>query len=164
MSFQNNNQETNKEVWEAAGLSELTGYPRKIAEAIVPVINVNPKDLRRCLIVRSATRTTTGSTTLYTVPAGKTFFIVGVMGSYMADVTADNTTINLKATLDGTTSARDLIIFSKLSVTACYDSASISFPNPVKIETGGIVTLGSTFTVGACSMSGTVIGYLADNI
>jgi hypothetical protein len=41
MSYQNNSIETTKRLKRATELSELTGYPRKIADAIVPVITVN---------------------------------------------------------------------------------------------------------------------------
>jgi len=70
MAFINQNQKLTKEIQAIAGLSELTGYPRQIAESFLPVIEVNKK-----FVNVVASTTAIAPTTLYTTPTGKDFYL-----------------------------------------------------------------------------------------
>lgn len=73
MAYQIQNSETIKEVREGARLSISEGFPQRLAEAIVPVMEVNPKQLRICNIVKSASAINATSGTIYTTLQIKIF-------------------------------------------------------------------------------------------
>jgi len=136
--------------------------PKHLAEKVVPVMEVNPKILQPINIFVRGSSAASGTSTIYTTPTDKDFFLCGVSCDMNSDAAADNTYYVLQATLqDGTT--LDLR-WQKTTLTAFNKTAIYNFPKPIKLKKGSTVTIGTTFTVGAATKDVTIWGYLVNNI
>jgi len=131
------------------------GESQIVGNDIIPVIPIT----RVCNIVRSATRTTTGSSTLITTSTDRDFYIVACQLAIAYDVNSDATSYTLSTTIDGVN--RELLHLRKLSGATLSDvhSISISFPIPIKIDRGAQVFITQTFSLGTNHITGVVHGY-----
>lgn len=120
--------------------------------AVIPVTPISR-------IVRSANRSTSGSSTILTTPTDKDFYLCGAMLSIDSDVVADNTSASIVVTIDGVSNNRDIVRIEKLSLTATSRTVVQNFNPPIKIDRGTNITAASTFTVGASRLSGCIYGY-----
>ena len=73
------NSQTIKEIRKAAGLSISDGFPQRIADAVIPTIEVNPENFRIANVVENNNTGTTGSFTIYTTPSNKSFYLTGLL-------------------------------------------------------------------------------------
>lgn len=138
--------------------------PDQLADKIVPVMEVNPKLLRVCNIVRGANKATTASATLYTTPTDKDFYLTGIALSYTKNVTCDTATgaLNVTVYIDG--ALQTLFSLAKLTLTAEEKTGSITFPIPVKLDRNTPITYGTTWTAGAMIQAISIVGYTVDNV
>lgn len=145
-----------KEIIDGAKLQQnLGGIPSEIAEKVIPVMEVNPKLLRVCNIVRSDTAT---NNTLYVIPTNKDFYLVSafVQAGFTA---AGQSTSFISAVIDGQTQK---IVQNKVTCGAgltANDTTSINPCFPIKIDRGTTIVL----NVGNWG-SGGIVGYTLDNI
>lgn len=148
-----------KGIVDNARIASAQGVPQDLKSEIIPVLEVNPRLLRVCDIVRGEVRTATGSVTLYTTPSNADFYLTAITLSAHADAAHDNTLLaSIASTINGAT--RNLLRLAKLSLTATHQSLSISFPYPIKIDRNSTITLNLAFTAGACSAFGSFYGYI----
>lgn len=149
------------ELKEGAKLQQLRDIiPSQLAEKVVPVMEVNPKLLRRTNILRSSSRsTTTNGLTIYTTPTNQDFYLTYAQLNYMTDAAADNTTLRLTCTIDGAT--RDILTVCKQTLTATSGNIILPLQYPIKIDRGTNIQLVMAFTVGA-SIAYPVIGGYVD--
>lgn len=162
MLLTNYNSQLSQELREAGKIQG--GYiPDKIIDSIQPVMEVNPALLRRCDILRSANRTTTGTSTLYTTPSDQDFYVVGVILSWAADAANDGTSATIACTIGGTATGRNLAHIAKITLSAIQTTVAYSLPIPVKIDRGTNITYGGAFTAGTSSIFATIIGYTVVN-
>jgi hypothetical protein len=150
----NNNTNITKEIKAGLGLSELTGYPRKVADAIIPVLPVNKK---YCNVVRSTLLI--APTTLYTTPTNKDFYLCSAYVN-ISDMNGTGVRI-LTATIDN--EAQVILQVQTVSDDAVNGSScsnSINPVYPIKIDRGtNIVASGTGVdTYGAVG----IIGYTED--
>ena len=137
--------------------------PNQLAEKVVPVMEVNPKLLRRCDVAVSGTRTSTGSTTLYTTPTDKDFYLTSALMEVGSDVTADNTGSYLRVVINGTNV--DIIYLRKPTTVATSQALSQDFSGcPIKLDRGSTIIMNLSFTVGAASQHALITGYTVNNI
>jgi len=123
---------------------------------LVPVIPIVPI----CRIVRSANRSTTGSSTVFTTPADKDFYLCGATLSAMCDATADNTNYALNVTVDGVSNSRDILRIEKLAATfALSQTLTQVFDPPIKVDRNTNITASSTFSAGNSRLSACIHGY-----
>jgi len=161
-----NNSDVIKELRIATQLQQgREATPNNLSSQIVPVIEVNPKLLRTCNLVK--TNAASGTSALfYTTPTNQDFYIVALEASFIKDAACDLATgvISVNCTIDGAAS-QSLLKFSVLTLTAQNQTATISFPTPIKVDRNTTISMSrAATTAGLCYMSGTVIGYLVDNI
>jgi len=140
------NQNTNitKEIKAALGLSELTGYPRKVADAIIPVVEVNKKF---CDVVESGTN----GATIYTTPTTRDFYLCSAFVSYYSGDGTEN--VYITAVINGVTKN---IIYGRAHATAATGETIAGFSinpcYPIKIDRGtAIIVVG---TAGYAGISG----------
>ena len=153
---------TIKELRKATQISNSEVAPLRLAESIVPVIDINPQHARVCDIVKTNASSTTGAITIYTTPSDKDFYLTGYNIVVSSNVTADNTSLQLSITVDKLTVT--LADIRKQSVTAGNLSAAQDFSVPIKIDRATAITLETTFTVGGAVKAGTIMGYTVDAI
>lgn len=120
---------------------------------IQPIVDIRD----RANIVRSNTRSTTGTGTILTTPSDKDFYLTTLSFSATADATADNTVYSIATTIEG--AARNILQLVKTSLTAYENVATITFSPPIKIDRNVTITLGSTFTVGTSNCAATLTGF-----
>lgn len=136
--------------------------PSQLAEKVVPVMEVNPKMLRRCNIVRGQEAANSTSGTIYTTPADKDFFMVACQLGVIKDVTSTSTLSTLRATIDGV--QQKLLEIPGITLTAQSAVVSLSFPDAIKIDRNTAIVITASTNVANIQTVGTIIGYTVDNI
>ena len=134
--------------------------PRAISKDIQLVYNVNPK--RTINIVKKASSSTTGTTTIFTTPSDRDFFLTGFAMSVSCNVTADSTRYFVSATPFGIANV-SIGEIEKQSVTALsHLHVSKQYNFPMLIERSSAIVLSQTFTVGASFMVVNLEGFTTD--
>lgn len=151
-----------KELTEGAKLQvSRETIPTQIAEKVVPVMEVNPKLLRRSDIVRRITATNTVSSSILVIPSDKEFYLTGVMIGLIKDATSTSLYSGLTLSSGGVT--RELII-PGFTLTAQNEQTSISFTFPVKVDSGTTMYVVNSTNVANCTCTVTIFGYFLENI
>lgn len=151
------NSDTLKEMREAFGVQTATDK----TVSPIPVVDVNPKNLRRANIASGTSSAATGNFTVYTTPSDKDFFLTGVQMQYMKDATADNTTVAITATEDS--GATITLITTRTITTTAYTAAiNRELVPPIKLKRNSNVIMSGTFTVGALTRAACVSGYTVE--
>jgi len=133
---------------------------RQLSDNVIPVLVSNP-DPKLSSIVLYKSLLSTGAGAVYSVPAGKSLYITSAMLSMNDDAASDNTATSIVCVFNGT--ATSILSIMKPTLTAYYDSKTISYPVPIKIDEGTSITLQNTFTVGNSAKKCTITGFLVDN-
>ena len=161
----NNNSDTTKELIEGGKLQVVQGVPQTIANYIQPVMEVNPKLLRRITVIRDLTRTTSGAGTIYTTPADREFYLVGYTLSYIKDAACDSATgsqVYIVVYQDG--AIRSIGTLAGITLTAQTANITQSFFQPIKVDKNSTILLsGNTFAAGNLIKSASIFGYVVDN-
>jgi len=131
--------------------------PTESANTIQPVLEVGP---RHTNVMRRQVRSTSGTSTLYTTPSDKDFFLTYAMLSYSKDATSDNVEIPLLIVQDGA-SIRVIQINSQ-TTTAESRTIIVTFPYPVKCDKASAITFITTFTAGALVCNGVIGGFILE--
>jgi hypothetical protein len=139
--------------------------PSQLAEKVVPVMEVNPKLLRRCEIVRTNAASNATTATIYTTPTDKDFYLCGASLSVIKDVTSTSVVSAIAAPVGGgTTDTRRILVISEISVTIQNGSVATSFQTPIKIDRGVTIVVTNSTNVGNIRADGCIWGYLVENI
>jgi len=118
---------------------------------------------RYCNIIRSNSRNTTGSSTVYTTPTDKDFYLQAVLLSWEANAASDCTEFWVNVTTDTENVASQRILGARrTTLTAGRGEQILSLVKPIKLARNTQVTLNQSFTVGAASMGASVIGYTVE--
>jgi len=139
--------------------SAFEKLPVDLVATIQPVLIANPK--RNVNTIRGTNKATTGTTTLFTTPADRDFFLTSASLNNQSDVSADNTGISLSVIPEGK-AADEILRFDKITLTVFQDSIALVFNPPIKLERGSAISFGSTFAAGASITGATITGYDVD--
>lgn len=154
------NTSTIKEIRTAGGLSISEGFPTRLADSVLPVINVNPKDYRRTSLLLQERGVASGNVTVVTTHATRYTFINSITLSFVKDATCDaaSTQIDVVAVVDGVTVV--LIVNALLTLTAQTSALSLSFVNPIRLDRASAITIRTpTYTAGNFIRCATLSGY-----
>lgn len=138
--------------------------PNEIAEKVVPVMEVNPRLLRKCRIVRSATATNPASATIiYTTPGDQDFYLTGAMIHAFKNVISDLGTGNfcsLQVVINGAT--QRLMSFNGLTLTLQEQNATMNFDPPILIDRNSVINVAaqSAPAAGTYIRSANIVGYI----
>lgn len=110
-----------------------------------------------CDTLRSASRTTTGSSFIFTTPADKDFYLCGVSVAWTTDAANDSTNCSLSVTVNNT--VVQLVTLNKTTLTATAQSNTLDLARPIRLDRNTSVTVGSTFAAGTARISGSIWGY-----
>lgn len=152
-----------KELTSAASIQvSKDKVPNQIAEKVVPVIDVNPKLLRRSVVLNPGTYRITNATagTLFTTDANRDTTITGFSFSYIKDTTSTATQLQLRVTING--AVVRLIEIAGISLTAADGNLNVVLPFPIKIDRNTNVTLNSDTAVANFQISAVIYGYVVD--
>lgn len=157
------NSETKKEINDAIRGNAVSNLaPTKVNDSVQPVININPKDYRRCNIVKVGSATNANAT-IYTTPTDKDFYLVGACISRIKDAASDETFSSIALTIDGDTSSTNILRLSGITLTADSKELSSDFTCPIRLKRGSTITLARTAsTAGVLTYSATIWGYTVE--
>jgi len=154
------NSDTVKELQEAAGLQFAMDMEEKdIQKLIVPTIEINPKLLRFCNIVRNATASNATTATIFTTPANQDFYLIAAQMSMIKDASATSLASSIDLTPEGAQLA-SIMVIRGISLTAQNDSLTISFPVPLKLERNTTITINNTTATATVVSSGMIVGFI----
>jgi hypothetical protein len=131
--------------------------PVDTPNSIQPVIEVGP---RFCQLIRASSRGTTGSSTIYTTPADKDFYITHAVLTLTKDATNDGTSLTLSASQGGLFS--NILNIRTQTTTAGSFSQVISFPYPIKVDRNSAISYGMTFTAGSATFAANIGGFIIE--
>lgn len=109
-------------------------------------------------VATRATRATSGSQVVYTIPATQDFYLCSASLVLSNDSAADNTSADLSATVSG--SAVSILTIRKQTLTAYANVVVLTFNPPLKCDKNTTINANSTWTVGAGQVGGSISGYL----
>jgi len=135
--------------------------PNQLAEKVVPVMEVNPKLLRRIDIHKAGTLTNGTSATIYTTPADKDFFLVALQLSIIKDGNSTSTSTAINGTVNGVSAK--IISIAGITITASAGSTSLTLPIPMKIDRNSNITLTHTTNVANIRGDGIIFGYTVED-
>jgi len=160
-----NNPQAIKELVSAANLQVgFDEVPSKLANSIVPVININPKQLRIANISAFAASNASGAITIYSVPTTQDFYLTGIQYTLAKDVTCDMATGQAAVTIAINGKASRIIDVGIITLTAQQYSISREFNPPIKIDKGYVMaTTTNAYTAGTCSRTINILGYSVEN-
>jgi len=157
-----NNSDLKKELIDGAKIQlSVDNVPGELAKSVVPVMEVNPKLLRTCNIVRNCYSYDTGPATVYTTPTDKDFFLTNAVFSSEDDVTSDSTSPRMEVVIDKQTQI--LLSFRKISGTATSKTMALNFNSPIKLDRGSVIQISRIVTVGVSIINGTIVGYTVED-
>lgn len=158
------NSDITKELRDGAKISLREAIPTQLAEKVVPVMEVNPKLLRRSTLIGDIDGRSATSNNLVAInnKTNQDIFITDIEFTNYQDATSDNIKTIITAVLDG----KSVNIFDrrKATTTAVNDFIFLSFHNPIKIDRATDVRYTHTFTAGASIFSIKIFGYIVDNV
>jgi hypothetical protein len=152
------NSDLSKELREGGKLQVTDRMPSELAEKVVPVMEVNPKLLRRVNLLKNAN--SGGAFTLYAAPSNKDTFITGLSLAFHQIVTDTLTQVSISVTIDG--AAIRLFLMPSTTLTINDQYAYLPFPTPIKVDRGTNISITVTGTV--TQVWASLIGYQVDNI
>ena len=160
-----NNSQLTRELIDGAKINIVADdVPSRLASAVVPVMETNPKLLNTTIVVKSTAFSNNASTVIYTTDANKRFFITGCWLSFVKDVNATTTNISLNVIPKGnTTQFTQLIYFNTTTLTAERDGFGLTFPSPIELEKGSAISVISGTAVGNFYGRGIVMGYYIED-
>jgi len=147
---------------DGARLSLSEGFPTNLLPNIQPVLDMTPHFHKKCNVIKSLLdrNTTATGVTIYSVPAGRKFYICAISLCGSINATSDSTNAFISATIDGI--ATVIYQMSKLTLTTtsvANTTPSLFYPVPIVVDGGTNVTFTSAFTVGGQNISAILYGY-----
>jgi len=134
--------------------------PRGVSKQIDLSYNVNPRR-DTDVLGRIADRTTTASNvTIFTADEFKDTFLTDATLACSFDATNNTQLVSIGATIKGLTTR--IFEMKKNSTTATLLNDTIHFHPPMLVDANTTVTLSSTFSAGASSVSVKILGYTTD--
>lgn len=121
---------------------------------------VYPVNHKFTTIWKASDSSTSGTSTIYTTPTDKDFFLTSISMSITKNATSDNTGLSLTSTIGGAAVALSKILTETL--TASSFVVTREFPYPIKIDRGVAISATSAFTAGASSRSVQIGGFILE--
>lgn len=155
------NSELFKEIKDGARIQQMVdSVPSQLQNTVIPVMEVNPKLLRRCNFSNRINLSNATSATI-TSATDKDTYIVAATIAFIKDATSTSANINLNVRIDGV--AHYIFQIPCITLTAQNGSNSVTFPFPLKIDRGSVITVASSTNVANILVSATITGYTVDN-
>jgi len=130
-----------------------------------------PKNVTGCAVVypinhkystlsRYNATTLTGSTTLYTTPANKDFYITSACLAYHKDAACDSSIIHLTYIQDGATIR--LLMLPQVTGEILQGQIANSYPFPIKCDRNTVIQYTGSFTAGTIFRAASITGFILE--
>jgi hypothetical protein len=158
------NSELFKELREGVKLQQLTDtIPSQLADKVVPVMEVNPKLLKVCNIVKSATCNNATTATIYTAPTDRDFFIVSAALSVIKDVTSTSVQSAINVVPEDAVTGSNICVLAGITLTPQTLAISQTFIPPLKLKRGSVIGAINSANVANVRAEATITGFTLDN-
>jgi hypothetical protein len=148
------NSQLKEEIRDGAKIQQnVDNIPSRLADSVVPTMEVNPKFFRRINVIARATSTGT----IYTTPTDKDFFFVGCQMAGAHSTASASGSSTLSVIPEGQAAIIVSSIFARTSVILDVDTSNstLMLPLPIKLAKGSIIAYTATnFTANACTIFG----------
>ena len=134
--------------------------PTQLAEKVVPFMEVNPKLLSIINIVKNNAAVNATTSTIYTTPPDRDFYLCTVSMSTIKDATSTSVVSQVLAFVDGVNTV--LLNIASITLTAQENCSSITFPLPIKIDKGTNITVTNSTNVANIRTNAVISGYTVD--
>jgi len=130
----------------------------------IPVVETNPKQVRRPDVFASVSATASAATNNILVSVtGRNFVLCGYGLSYVKDATCDHATSNVSIRIpSGGSTVRYVARLAVLTLTAQSGNLEVSLNRPIKCDVATLLLETPTFTVGNFVRTAYVWGYYED--
>lgn len=128
----------------------------EILDYITPTIEIEPKTN----IFKTAATTNATSTTIYTTPADKDFYLTNINISLAKDVTSTSGYSALRGFISGVNMF--LLTLRTLTLTPQIANESLNLKYPLKLDRNTIITLVNETNVANITSSAEIYGYLEE--
>ena len=160
------NSDLSKELVDGAKIQQnIDSIPNQLADKVVPVMEVNPKILRKVNLIQTGASVSTGTVSTGSIALGKNFFLTSIIATMIKDAACDvaTGTLNIATTLYETNAATTIGTIPVITLTAASKDVIIDFARPVRLANGASLTLTGTFSLGIMVRGITAYGYTEDN-
>lgn len=155
------NSELSKELLEGAKIQvHRDSVPTQLAEKVVPVMEVNPKLLRRVNVLKRNSAVNSTSATILAVAADRDFYLTSAFLSVIKDATSTSVSSNITATIDGVSS--NLLSIAELTLTAQSSQSNMAYTPPIKIDSGTNISVTNSTNVANITAIAGITGYYSD--
>jgi len=127
-----------------------------VSDFIQPIVDIK----NTVNIIQAATLTSALSTTLFTTPLNKDFYLTAYHLRFIKDVTATTTLLSIQAFILGVKKIIALLPSFTLTVDTGVQTHSLFYP--IKIDRGTAITIDSTTNVANFSASAMIQGYTVE--
>lgn len=158
-----NNSELANELVQGAKIQQnIDIIPNQLGQTVVPVMEVNPKLLKYCNVLNRTSSSTTGTTTVFSVPSGKDFYLCGISLNLTKSAACDLTNCYVQCSTPEVGLSR-IIDYNCQTTTAADTTITRDFSVPIKLTPGTTIQVLKTFTAGAATFTVLYNGYTIDN-
>lgn len=130
---------------------------RELAEKVVPVLVINPKDVVDIVVVKS--KTTTGTITAYTTPLDRDFYLDSLCFNYVADAANTGTALLVTVDMPDLAIESEIISINKVPSVAASQTVFCPFPRPILLKRGGNIKMTQTYAAGTGSIKLNIVGH-----
>lgn len=156
------NSELLRELRQAVSLQQgKDPTPVKLADTIVPVVEVNPRYARIVTFAKNGNATNATATTIFTSDANVDTFITAVTLGVIKDVTSTSTVSAIEVYING--AAVNLIRIPGITLTVQSEMTTLSLNPPVKIDKNTTVRVTNATNVANIRAEACVMGFTVDN-
>lgn len=134
--------------------------PNQIADKVVPVMEVNPKMLKYVNVIKRASVINATSTTIYTTPTDRDFYLTSAQLSLIKDATSTSATSAIAVTLKGDSTAVNILEISSITLTAQENAVANSYTIPILLERNTTIAVTNSTNVANIRASGCIQGYI----
>jgi len=118
--------------------------------AVVPILPV-------ARIVRGSGMTNSTTSSLYTTPTDKDFYLTNAVLSVSKDTTAAAVAIDLRVLVDGATLTP--VRISGITLTALQATVPVSFNPPLKVDRNTSISINASSATANIRVDGAIVGY-----
>lgn len=152
------NSELTKELTIGARIqTSVDRIPNELADKVVPVMEVNPRLLKFINIVKTAECFDSTTTTIYTTPADKEFYLC----AFNINVTKSDAASSQKSAINAYVNGALTILVRIETLNGVQDSGalSVSLPFPLKIDKNTAITVTNTNATSSIQSCASIYGY-----
>jgi len=161
------NSEVRQEIVDVSGFQQVSNSLSIDDSKVIAVVDVNPKHSRQQVTtkIHESTATAAATTTIFTVPSGKEFYLCNAFISLQKDAACDvaTGTYSIYAPPYGEASNVAFIAVSFLTATAQTRDIAMTFNPPVRFKAGTLIKIAAfPYASGTSSRSAGIGGYVVE--